>query len=179
MDSFRFRAFAFISKQDFEKAVEDYSSVLEAKKGDSAALERRGFAYRSLKQYDKAIEDFTALIEESPKDGEAYKRRGYAYSLNGDNEKAVEDFKKAVKLKPGDQDAAARLKALESKTAKPASPPAPAGGTPVMATPPPVGSPAPASSLAPPPERNLLKLLDHFTVCLRRRQPQSRGRKLL
>ena len=81
--AYRFRAFAYLSKNDYEKAIADYSHVLEEKKDDAQALERRGFAYCSLKQYDEAIADYTKSIEKNPKDAEAFRGRGYAYTLTG------------------------------------------------------------------------------------------------
>ena len=108
-------AYAFMQKNDWQKAIADYTDIIKRAPNDAGARERRGFAYRNLKQYDKAIEDFNVLIKMSPKDIEAYRRRAYAYSLAGQDNKAIEDLKKILQLQPNDADAQKRLKALQAK----------------------------------------------------------------
>ncbi len=143
VEALRYRAFAYLSKNDFEKAIDDYTKVLAQKANDPQALERRGFAYRSSKQYDKAIEDFTALIQAKPKDPEGYRRRGFAYGQADNDAKALEDYRKVLELKPGDADATTRIKAVEGRK------PAPATGA--IASPPPAKTAPRGPSLAPSP----------------------------
>ena len=68
--AYRFRAFAYLQKKDYAKAVEDYNVVLKEKQDDDAILDRRAFALWNLKEYDKAIADFTQIIKDKPKDKE-------------------------------------------------------------------------------------------------------------
>ena len=58
ISAYRFRAFAYLQKKEYKKAVEDYNVVLK-EKDDPAILDRRAFAYWNMKEYDKAIEDFS------------------------------------------------------------------------------------------------------------------------
>ena len=66
ISAYRYRAFAYLQKKDYAKAVEDYSVVLKEKENDAAILDRRAFALWNLKEYDKAIADFSQIIKDKP-----------------------------------------------------------------------------------------------------------------
>lgn len=104
-----FRAYAFLSKGQWAKAIEDYTKVIEQSSNDVPAYERRGYAYRNLGKYDQAIADLTKVIKR-PKDPEAYRERGLTYRLMDNYAKSVADFSKVLELRPNDADAKSRLK---------------------------------------------------------------------
>ena len=111
--AYRYRAFAYLQKKDYAKAVEDYNVVLKEKQNDDAILDRRAFALWNLKEYDKAVADFTQIIKDKPQDKEAYLDRSYVYELKGDYAAGIADCDKVLSLDPNSQDAANRKARLE------------------------------------------------------------------
>ena len=111
----RFRGFVFISKSEWEKAIEDYSIGVQKVPDDDSAYERRAFAYRNLKKYKEAIADYSKVISKDPKDPEGYRRRASTHTMAGDSKNAAADFRALLKIKPDDVDAQSRLKALETR----------------------------------------------------------------
>jgi tetratricopeptide (TPR) repeat protein len=94
-----------------EKAVADYTRLLDLKPNDCSARHNRALCYENLHQYDNAIADYTALIEGDTdfshvpnKDKQLaldYHYRGRAYQwYERDYEKAVADYNEALRLDP-------------------------------------------------------------------------------
>ena len=84
----------------FDRAVEDFSRVIELDPDDVFAYNNRGLARaRGLKKYNEAIADFTKAVELDPQFAGAYDNRGIAYQMAGaDKGKACADWKKACDL---------------------------------------------------------------------------------
>ena len=84
----------------FDRAVEDFSRVIELDPNDVFAYNNRGLARaRGLKKYNEAIADFTKAVELDPQFAGAYDNRGIAYQMAGDDKvKACADWKKACDL---------------------------------------------------------------------------------
>lgn len=91
----------YFSIRELEKALEDYSKVIELSSYSNSTKGRyyrdRGYTYYCLKEYKKAIEDFSKAIELEPTDRDYHNNRGNAYYYLKEYEKAVEDYSKAIK----------------------------------------------------------------------------------
>lgn len=79
-----------------EKAVDDFSAVINRDGHNSRALYYRGEARMALGGYRWAIDDFTRALEIDPEDGRALLGRGVSRAHIGDLEGAAEDVKRAV-----------------------------------------------------------------------------------
>ncbi len=95
----RNRASAYAGKGEYEKAIADYTSVIEINPFDSVAYNNRGYAYNKLSQRDEAIADSSKAIEINPKYAYAYSNRCWAYEKKGMIEEAIADCRKALDLK--------------------------------------------------------------------------------
>ncbi len=113
----RFRGFTFIAKNEWDKAIADYTIVIQKNPNLTAAYERRAVAYRNLKKNKEAIADYSKVISLDSGDTDGYRQRAYLYSIMGENEKAAADYRAILKAKPDDADTQTRLKALEAKAA--------------------------------------------------------------
>ena len=94
------RGRAYADKDEFDKAIADYSTALELKSDFANIYYDRGRAKAIKEDYDAAIEDFSNAIELDPTYIEAYHTRGITYNYKGDYDAAVEDFNKVVELDP-------------------------------------------------------------------------------
>jgi tetratricopeptide (TPR) repeat protein len=86
--------------QNYPRAVEDYSLVIEANAGLMAAYYNRGLAYDKLGDYLKAITDYSKVVELSPDYPAGYARRGRAYIETKEWGRAIEDLTRAISLQP-------------------------------------------------------------------------------
>ncbi len=84
----------------YDKAVADFSRVLELNPDDVAAYNNRGLARaRGLQEYHQAIADFTKAVELDPQFAEAFDNRAIAYQKASDDKgKACTDWKRACDL---------------------------------------------------------------------------------
>jgi tetratricopeptide (TPR) repeat protein len=93
------RAIAYERKGDYQKAIDDYTYVLNLNPDDEDAYAQRAQDYVQLKQYNKAIADYSRAIELVPYDAApCYVGRAKAYRLLGRNELAQRDLDSARKL---------------------------------------------------------------------------------
>ena len=87
--------------KNYNKAIEDYTNVIELVPECILAYKKRGECNINLKKYKEAIEDYDKAIELNSDKAVFYGNRGSAkYSL-GNYKEAIEDYDKAIKLKPG------------------------------------------------------------------------------
>lgn len=86
--------------KQYEKAVEEYNSILSKDPKDPYALYKRGVALLYLNNFDASISDFSEAIKVNGDDPDSYNNRGLARSYKGDLKSAMEDFNKAIKLDP-------------------------------------------------------------------------------
>jgi tetratricopeptide (TPR) repeat protein len=94
------RGNAWYKKGDYDRAVADYTKVIEIEPRQVFAYTCRGNAWYKKGDYDKAIADFTTFIEIEPRQPFAYNNRGNAWGKKGDYEKAIADFTKAIEVDP-------------------------------------------------------------------------------
>lgn len=91
----------FMQGRLFDKAVEEYTKVLNKYPKDPYALYKRGVAYLYTNNFDASISDFTQAINYNGDDADSYNNRGLALSYKGEIEAALKDFDKAIKLDNG------------------------------------------------------------------------------
>ncbi len=92
----------FMDKEDFEKAINKFSKVIEIEPTSYVAYYNRGNAKRELYKYQEAINDYTKAIQINPEYFRAYCNRGNLKDILEDHHGAVDDFTKALKISPGD-----------------------------------------------------------------------------
>ena len=99
------RAGAYSAKQEFDRAVADYTRVIGLDPKNRNSLYGRGNAYRILHDYDRAIADYSETITLDPNDAAAHAGRAASYLAERDYEKAVADYSEVVRLDPKNRDA--------------------------------------------------------------------------
>ncbi len=72
----------FAVNEEWNKAIEAYTSATTLDPNDALTYYNRGYAYDEKGEYDRAIADYTRAIELNPNDAVAYHNRGYAYRNN-------------------------------------------------------------------------------------------------
>lgn len=92
------RGNAFYNKQDYPRALADYTEVHRLVPNDSAAIGNRANAYLKLKKYDAALADYNEAIRLDPKNADALRNRAAAYQATGDFVRAAADRDLAARL---------------------------------------------------------------------------------
>ncbi|MEO6871575.1 MAG: tetratricopeptide repeat protein [Chthoniobacterales bacterium] len=65
------RGFAYRNLKEYDKALEDFDKVIEARPKDVEAYRRRVYVYRAMKQNEKAIADLKTILKLKPDDEDA------------------------------------------------------------------------------------------------------------
>jgi tetratricopeptide (TPR) repeat protein len=94
------RAFYYIQTKKPQKALNDYSKVLEIDEANMDALTNRALLFMELGEYQNALTDINARLANHPDDWSIYFDRGYCYGLNGDHDLAIKDFDKSISMNP-------------------------------------------------------------------------------
>ncbi len=94
------RGIAYQTKNEHDKAIEDFSEAIRLDPKDPDAYHRRGIAYHVRKEYSKAIKDYSEAIRLNPKDAVTCYNRGIAYYNENDYDRAIEDFSEAIRINP-------------------------------------------------------------------------------
>jgi regulator of sirC expression with transglutaminase-like and TPR domain len=98
------RAWLYASRNDFEKAVEDYTKAIQIDKGQADIYFNRGLLYVKMEKYDLAVKDFDEAIKLNPSDADAYCNRGGVNNQLGKADLAIRDYTEALKIRPKDAD---------------------------------------------------------------------------
>ena len=85
---------------EYDKAVADFSKVIDLQPDHAASWGDRGAAYIGLRQYDKAIADCSKAIDLDHDYARAWSTRAIAYSKLGRYDDAITNYSQAIKLKP-------------------------------------------------------------------------------
>jgi tetratricopeptide (TPR) repeat protein len=94
------RGSAYHDRREYDRAIADYTKIIEIKPRDAVAYNNRGMAYRAKGDNDSAIADYTKAIDIDPTDARAHNNRGIAYRAKGDNDRAIADQTRAVEIDP-------------------------------------------------------------------------------
>ena len=89
------------SKNEFERAIEIYSSILRMKPKPhvrSIVYNHRGMAYFALAEYIKSIKDFTRALEYNAKNTRILNNRGLAFRMIKNFENALKDLDRSLEL---------------------------------------------------------------------------------
>ncbi|MGI8966816.1 MAG: tetratricopeptide repeat protein [Limisphaerales bacterium] len=92
------RGVAHIAKQEWKKAVGDFSEAIRLNPTNALAYEYRGGAYFANGSWDKAISDFTRVIQLVSTNDRAYFNRGSTYRSAGQFDKAMADINESLRL---------------------------------------------------------------------------------
>lgn len=83
----------------FEKAISDYSKVVELDPQNAEAYNSRGVAYHCLGEEDRCIDDIKKAIELDPDYSAGYRNLGVSYYYKGRYDSAIVNLKKSMELK--------------------------------------------------------------------------------
>ena len=95
------RGNAYVAKNDFGRAMADYSDALALKADYAPALFNRAVAQRVTGNAQAAINDYTAALAITPADADAFAGRGIARASLAKHSEALDDFSRAIEIKPG------------------------------------------------------------------------------
>lgn len=87
-------------KQEYERAMADYSRAIKHDPRNAQAYESRAGLWSRAREFDKAIADYTAAIEIDPTNVQYYLSRGGTFAESGDQDRAINDFTKGLTLRP-------------------------------------------------------------------------------
>ena len=96
------RARAYFEIRDFDRAIADFSQLIELDPKDPHAHNNRGAAYFRKGDFDRAIADHDEAIRLDPKYKDAYVGRGATYMTKGEFDAAIAAYNEAIQLDPGD-----------------------------------------------------------------------------
>lgn len=97
-EAYLWRGIIYMSLEDDEKAVADFTRYIERKPDSSLAYERRGKSQAHLGRDREAIKDFTRAIELDPDNEDAYTGRGLSYMRIEQLDRALADFNHLIEL---------------------------------------------------------------------------------
>jgi tetratricopeptide (TPR) repeat protein len=100
--AYRIRASEYLKRRDFDRAIADYSQVLQLYPQDRYAHILRGDISLHKRDFDQAIADFGQAIAIDPNNGAGYVNRAGAYVLKDDFEHAFADYARALDVNPRD-----------------------------------------------------------------------------
>jgi tetratricopeptide (TPR) repeat protein len=89
---------AFLERQEYDKAINDFTETIRLDPTYVPAYVSRGNAYGIQGSVDKAINDFTEAIRLDPNVAIIYFNRGNAYYDHGNFDKASVDYNEAIRL---------------------------------------------------------------------------------
>jgi len=101
LDKLIFDALDAHSNQQYDKAVEIYTQILDMEldsKVRSIIYNHRGMVYFIQSEYQKSIEDFTQAIKSNNDNFRAFNNRGLAYKMLHDYNKALNDLETSLQL---------------------------------------------------------------------------------
>lgn len=99
------RGLAYYEKRDYDRAIADFSRIIQFEPNIAYVYTARAKAYLSLLTLDAAIADYDKAIELDPNNPETYRERGVAFYLNNDTDLAIADYSKAIELDPNNAQA--------------------------------------------------------------------------
>lgn len=96
-----FEALEEHSSNNFEEAIEIYSSILRMKPKShvrSIIYNHRGMAYFSISEYTKSLKDFTRALEYNPKNTRILNNRGLTYRMIKQFSNSLEDLNHSLDI---------------------------------------------------------------------------------
>ena len=96
----------------FDKAISDYTRVIEIRPKDADAYNNRAWAYYSMGDPVRALEDAGKALQIRPYDAYALDTRGHILEILGRRAEAILDYKMAIRLNPDIESSKEALKRL-------------------------------------------------------------------
>lgn len=90
----------FSKQQDWEHAINAFTSIIELDPEDAYAYDRRGIAYGEIGKYEESLNDFNTAISINDTFAGAYNNRGLSYYKTYRFDDAIENYNKAIELSP-------------------------------------------------------------------------------
>ena len=100
--------------QNFDKAVEFYSTAIDETPTDHTIYGNRSACYFKMKEFDKAVTDAEKCIELKPDWVKGYQRKGNALSGNGNRAEAMITYQKGLEVDPSNELLQKEMKTLEA-----------------------------------------------------------------
>lgn len=97
---FNSRGMAYLSLNDQDRAITDFSNALELDEKNQEVALNRGNVFLDRKQYERAQDDFSMVIKLNPRSAAAYAGRSRAFQEAGDHDRAIADLTKLLELEP-------------------------------------------------------------------------------
>ena len=94
------RGIAWLHLGEYERAVYDFSRVLQIKPTDAIAYLDRGLAWEKLGEHQMAADDFSQAIRLDPGKATPYLLRGIVWRHLGEYRKAIGDYDRVIEIKP-------------------------------------------------------------------------------
>jgi tetratricopeptide (TPR) repeat protein len=94
------RGMAYLTKGDFDRALQDFAEVLKIEPDNAMAYLGNGLAYTNKGEYDRAIENLNQALKLNPNNAIIYSARGLAYYSKKEYDLAIADYGKAMELDP-------------------------------------------------------------------------------
>lgn len=101
--------------KDNDKAIADFSMVIQLEPNKARGYLYRGIAYRNAGQYDNAVRDFDKAISMEPQNSLNYLNRGMAYYLAKNYDKARADCNTVIKMGSGNSGLDPKVQATLAK----------------------------------------------------------------
>ena len=99
-DALNRRAFAYYQNREYDKAENDYNSVLAIKPSDYASALGKALVMQKTFRLGEAIKRMEFLVVEHPDRAELYAVRASMYKESGKMELALVDISRAIQLEP-------------------------------------------------------------------------------
>lgn len=109
------RAVAYVSQQQFQEAIADFSEALKITPKDPSIYERRAYVAMKMNDLDKALADYSEAIKLNPNEVRYYLLRSYIFETKGDLKNSMADTEKVLKLDKGNAEALSRKARLETR----------------------------------------------------------------
>lgn len=94
------RGLAYKRKEDYDRAIADFTDAIRLDPSDADMFRNRGSAYDDAEQYDRALADYDQSIKLDPSSASSFVNRGVTHANKGDDDRAIRDFDEAIRLDP-------------------------------------------------------------------------------
>jgi tetratricopeptide (TPR) repeat protein len=91
---------AFLERQEYDKAINDFTEAIRLDPNVAIIYFNRGNAYYDQGNLDKASSDYNEAIRLNPNFARAYVGRGDVIREQGNLDKAISDYNEAIRLEP-------------------------------------------------------------------------------
>ncbi|MGD2179711.1 tetratricopeptide repeat protein [Lusitaniella coriacea] len=93
-----YRGTAYYHKQNYNKAIVDYTQALHLDPSSAVTYYNRGTAHAHQQEYDEAIVDYTQALHLDPDYAKAYGNRGAAYLDRQEYDAAIANYTQVLRL---------------------------------------------------------------------------------